>query len=137
MSQHQIVITVPIPKTDQNSQTTRIIEAGRRKKDVKKAQLACQRFFGTIESDECNNLELPWDSAIIHVKWFHPTRKLRDIWNIVGSLKGTVDGIVRSGILTDDDKLQPPTVERLVDKENPRVELYLTKGQRRFQGVIR
>ena len=138
MSHLQIIITVPIPQTDQNRKTTSwAIDAGRRKRDVKKAQQAVDTYFGNMGVEERNNLKLPWDSAVIHVKWFHPTKKHKDIWNIVGSLKGTVDGIVRSGILVDDDKLQPPTVERLTDKDSPRVELYFTKGQRKFQGVIR
>lgn len=128
----RIIITVPIPKTDQNKKTHYRVAAARRKKDVEAAKLAVDSFLATLGVEEQVALQLPWSSADIHVKWYHPTKRFRDIWNIVGALKGTVDGIVRSGILIDDDLIQPPTIERLKDKMDPRVELYLTKGVRKF-----
>jgi hypothetical protein len=44
-----------------------------------------------------------------------------DPWNIVGRLKGTLDGIVDSGILSDDKNIDPPKIHRMTDKKNQRV----------------
>jgi len=124
MSENVLIITVPIPKHNVNKvQRTAKIGSFHKKKDVENAKASAQKAMSELQC----NYGLPWANATIHVRWFHPTKNLRDRWNCVACLKGTVDGIVRQGVLVDDDLIQPPTVERLVDKNNPRVELYIVE----------
>ena len=133
-----ITITVPIPKVDVNKRSANPLHAsGKRKADVNAAKRAVNKVMDELSPEDIDELELPWPCAKIHVRWFHPTKNLKDMWNMVGNLKGTLDGIVRAGILVDDDLVQPPTIDRLVDKDNPRVELDLTPDRaKRFGGLL-
>lgn len=119
-----IKIVIPIPKESQNKRRgTAMAGSFARKKDRERAKRSAQSALSALQY----NYGTPWPNARIHVRWFHKTRNFRDKWNIVGCLKGTLDGIVDAGILIDDDQVQPPTVECLVDKDDPRVELYLER----------
>lgn len=72
-----------------------------------------------------------WPSASILVRWYGATAHcLRlDADNIIGSLKGAVDGLADAGLIADDRGVTwlPPV--RAVDKANPRVELVVTKTE--------
>ncbi len=71
----------------------------------------------------------PWGKAIVTPVYFHARGGRRDDDNFVGSLKAAYDGIVDAGLLLDDDSehmtKMPP--EFRVDKENPRVEITVTR----------
>lgn len=120
----QITISVPIPKSDQNKMMHHRAKALARQEDWKNAKEAAE--VAVRDLGNWKEYKFPWKSAEMHVRWYHPTRRHRDSWNIVGCLKGTLDGIVRAGILVDDNEVQPPTVERLTDNNNPRVEIVLS-----------
>jgi Holliday junction resolvase RusA-like endonuclease len=124
---NSITITVPIPKSDQNKSMHHRQKSQARQSDWKKSKESSQ--IAVNELYDWESYGFPWVTADIHVRWYHPTTRLKDTWNIVGCLKGTLDGIVRSGVLADDNEVQPPTIERLTDRENPRVELTLTKEE--------
>jgi Holliday junction resolvase RusA-like endonuclease len=64
-----------------------------------------------------------WTSAKIHACFYHKTRARRDKANLVGSLKAAIDGIQDAGIVVDDFVLAAPTVDDLIDKDSPRVEI--------------
>ncbi len=134
---HSISITVPIPKSNENRRKSNaILTSVARKKDVKDSIRACNKAMEDM-GETINELNLPWTNANVKVLWYHRTRRFRDMWNMVGSLKGTLDGIVRSGILADDDLVQPPLIFRKVDKDYPRVVLVLTPiEERKYRGVI-
>lgn len=70
-----------------------------------------------------------WQKATIKATFYHKTYRRRDDVNHLAMLKAAYDGIVQSGLLFDDDSTHlvtlPPTF--LVDRENPRVELLVTK----------
>ena len=72
-----------------------------------------------------------WPAASILVRWYGATAHcLRlDADNIIGSLKGAVDGLADAGLIADDRGVTwlPPV--RAVDKANPRVELIVTKTE--------
>lgn len=120
----KIAITVPIPKTDQNQghQHWRTA-ANARRADRDLAELKAK----AAKSKTPYSTTFPWANASIVVRWFHKTKSFRDMWNMVGSLKGTIDGFVRAGLLVDDDLLQPPRIERYKDATNPRVEIELER----------
>ncbi len=71
----------------------------------------------------------PWQKAVVTPVFFHARKGRRDDDNFVGSLKAVYDGIVDAGLLPDDDSehmtKMPPKF--LVDKENPRVEITVTR----------
>lgn len=121
---YKITVVVPIPKTDQNQGHKHWRSASSsRKKDREAAQKAS--MIAVEELGDYEAYEFPWARARVLVTWYHPRKQFRDMWNMVGCLKGTLDGIVRSGILEDDDLIQPPAIRRRVDKEDPRVEITL------------
>ena len=121
---NSITITVPIPKNNPNNQFS-----GWRAKSVHKKQ---DREVATIEAqcavaelDDWKSYGFPWEHATVSVKWYHPTDNHRDRDNIIASLKHSIDGIKRAGLLVDDNELHWSSPERLTDRENPRVEVTL------------
>jgi Holliday junction resolvase RusA-like endonuclease len=49
---------------------------------------------------------MPWDNVYAHVHFVIPyvkSRRLRDWDNLIASCKGFWDGLVRTGVLTDDN----------------------------------
>ncbi len=71
----------------------------------------------------------PWERALATVTFFWPNRRQRDEDNAVASLKAAYDGIVDSGLIVGDSskylRREMPVFE--VDKENPRVEIVVTR----------
>ena len=64
---------------------------------------------------------------------YYPDRRGRDLLNTLEGIKADIDGIVDSGLIPDDDwtRLNAITIdEPCVDKDNPRIELTLTRTER-------
>lgn len=85
------------------------------------------------EAVEAEGIEsAPWEMVDIRVAFFHSTNRKRDQDNAIGSLKAAYDGIVDSGLVEDDDyehmRRMSPVFS--VDKENPRVELTITRREK-------
>ena len=70
-----------------------------------------------------------FEKANVLAKFYHKTSRRRDDVNHLAMLKAAYDGIVSAGFLPDDDREHLRTIgaEFFVDKENPRVELILTR----------
>lgn len=70
---------------------------------------------------------LPLRHAVSHERYYWPTRRRRDVRNAESSMKSYYDGIVRSGILKDDDidHLTHLPSAFFHDPQNPRVEVTL------------
>lgn len=90
---------------------------------------ALQRHAANVATLAALNCEWPrYRTATVQVHWFGKTAQcLRmDQDNIIGSLKGAIDGIVDGGLLFDDHGLtwKPHVVAK--DAANPRVELVVT-----------
>ena len=82
------------------------------------------------EAVEAQEIEsAPWEEMGVDASFYHETKRRRDQDNAMASLKAAYDGIVDSGLISDDDsehmKRTPPTFE--LDKNNPRVELQLRR----------
>ena len=45
---------------------------------------------------------VPHTGAGLHLVFFLPDRRRRDLDNLIGASKSYIDGLVRSGVLTDD-----------------------------------
>lgn len=72
---------------------------------------------------------IPWALASVAASLFYPCQRRRDQDNAMAMLKPAYDGLVDAGLITDDDyihlKRESPTFS--IDKDNPRVELLVTR----------
>lgn len=73
-------------------------------------------------------LHVPWESASVTYRFFWPDLRPRDIDNYRAMFKGALDGIVRAGLIADDNwkTLRPgenPVSE--LDRAIPRVEIVI------------
>ncbi len=122
--QPSVTITLPIPARSL-SPNARVHWAARSK------ARAQQRGSAHAHARAAMFLPERWPSASILVRWYGKTAQcLRlDADNIIGSLKGAVDGLADAGLIADDRGVTwlPPV--RAVDKANPRVELVVTKTE--------
>lgn len=122
-----LVITIPIPPDlcDPNKRTRSYHARARAIRDA--------RGIGKMASKAAMNEHpagrFPWNSATIDVRWYHPTKRLRDEQNIIATLKATVDGFQDSGLILNDNAVTWGRIERLVDPQNRRVELIVTRGK--------
>ena len=73
---------------------------------------------------------MPWRHVIVEVAIYYATKRRRDEDNAMGSLKSFYDGIVDSGLIADDDKINMTRKMPLLlfDNEFPRVEIVLTRA---------
>lgn len=71
----------------------------------------------------------PWGRVEVASTFHHMTKRRHDDENSMVSIKPAYDGIVDAGLVEDDDsehmRKLPPTF--LIDKEDPRVELTITR----------
>jgi len=122
----EIIITVPIPKLNPNNDFAGwAAKSAQKKQDREIAIVEAQ--VAVAELEDWKLFGFPWVSAIVGIHWFHPTENHRDPDNIIASLKPTIDGIKRAGLLVDDNELTWCSPVRLTDKSNPRVEIVLEK----------
>jgi len=68
-----------------------------------------------------------WQSATILAQFYHAQARRRDDDNLIASLKSARDGLVDAGLLADDVGLTTLPIRRGIDRNNPRVELTITK----------
>lgn len=69
-----------------------------------------------------------WPAATTQATFYFKHKRRRDKDNFNAMLKSAWDGMVDAGLLKDDDQLtHKPTVFE-TDKDNPRVEITITKG---------
>jgi Holliday junction resolvase RusA-like endonuclease len=80
-----------------------------------------------VESERVETI--PWKVISVKATFFFKTDRRRDQDNAVGSIKAAYDGIVDSGLVSDDDyeSMKRGMPEFFVDKANPRVMLEITR----------
>jgi Holliday junction resolvase RusA-like endonuclease len=69
---------------------------------------------------------LPWHEVELQATYYHNCKRRRDPDNLVALLKYPIDGLVAGGLLVDDDQITLKPVIRLIDKDNPRLEMTVT-----------
>ena len=71
----------------------------------------------------------PWPHIEVQVTFYHPTKRRRDTDNAIASIKSAYDGIVDSGLVSDDTPEYMTRCEPKIefDSEFPRVEFVLTR----------
>tara|TARA_R110000824_G_scaffold217897_2_gene404354 strand:+ start:6095 stop:6511 length:417 start_codon:yes stop_codon:yes gene_type:complete len=77
-------------------------------------------------SEEINKRELPWHEIELQAVYYHHCNRRRDPDNLIALLKYPIDGLVLGGLLVDDDQITLKPVIRLIDKDNPRLEMTIT-----------
>ncbi len=72
-----------------------------------------------------------WEKATTQATFYFATNRTRDIRNFDAMLKPYEDGIVAAGLILDDNHevLTPLPTKMLIDKEYPRVEITITRGE--------
>jgi len=68
-----------------------------------------------------------WTHATTQVTFYHARKARRDPDNLLASLKPIFDGLVDAGLLADDEYLTHLPVVKLIDSDNPRVVLTITR----------
>ena len=124
-----LLIVLPLPAKVLQPNCTIATMGGR----FKKAK-AIKRYriitFNAILDEQVE--DMPWGRVTVTAEFFHSTKRRRDQDNAMGSLKAAYDGIVDSGLVTDDDYEHMgrgvPTFSH--DKLYPRVELTITKEEK-------
>jgi Holliday junction resolvase RusA-like endonuclease len=69
-----------------------------------------------------------WDGAIVEAHFFFRTAHKHDSDNLNASLKSARDGLADAGLVKDDNTIRNAESVVSVDKKDPRVELWITKG---------
>ena len=71
--------------------------------------------------------DLPWHEVELQATYYHSCKRRRDPDNLGALLKYPIDGRVLGGLLIDDDMITLKPVNRLIDKDNPRLELQISR----------
>jgi hypothetical protein len=82
------------------------------------------------ESVEAECIETaPWEKVSVAATFYYATNRKRDEDNAMGSLKPAYDGIVDSGLVTNDDyeHMHRDTPHFVIGSEHPRVQLIITR----------
>ena len=77
---------------------------------------------------EAAGKQLLWTSATAQATFFHTTKRNRDKDNALASLKPAFDGFADAGVVFNDSGFTHLPVKFETDRENPRVEIRITKG---------
>ena len=122
----ELTIILPLPKKVLSPNSPTYTIGGRY------AKAAATKKYRRIakEAVEVEQIDTaPWVKVLVEVTFFHETNRKRDTDNAMGSLKAVYDGIVDSGLVSDDDRehMQRREPEFLIDKKSPRVELTITR----------
>ena len=93
-------------------------------KAVKKATAAGVQITFSLDGEP---EDLPWHEVVLQATYYHKCKRKRDPDNLVALLKYPIDGLVLGGLLIDDDMITLKPVNRLIDKDNPRLELQISR----------
>ena len=97
------------------------------------ARAAAAKKYKRITSEiaDAQQIDGAWQQATVRADFYHKQKRRRDDVNHLAMLKPAYDGLVESGVLADDDSRHLTTLPATfgVDRENPRVELHLTRLQ--------
>lgn len=72
---------------------------------------------------------MPWNKLEVRADYYHVTKRIRDDDNAIGALKAAYDGIVDSGLVSNDDRehMKRRLPDFHIDKQFPRVVLTVTR----------
>lgn len=121
MSTVKVVSKIPSAALSPNSRSHWRVKH-KASQSIKKSTAASVRI--AISMDQVEGL--PWHEVTLQATYYHSCKRRRDPDNLVALLKYPIDGLVLGGLLIDDDMITLKPVQRLIDKENPRLELVVS-----------
>lgn len=121
-----ITITLPLPHKNlsPNARCHWAAKAKAAKMARYDAKRATLRAIALLDLD---GLPL-WKSATVQATFYKRTSHVTDSDNALASLKNAFDGLADAGLIANDRGLTHLPVKFAVDKNDPRVELTVTKG---------
>jgi Holliday junction resolvase RusA-like endonuclease len=128
-----ITITLPLPPKELSPNYTvgsrgqRMGKAAKTKKYRKFASEETQIATGAFDS----RAAWYWPAADVQCTFYHKDARRRDKDNALASMKAAFDGIADAGLVSDDSALTYLPVVMLKSKENPRVEVTITRKEKK------
>lgn len=126
MTPEAAIIILPLPPRVLSPNVAQATLRGRFAKAA--ATKRYRKIAREATEEECIE-SAPWGRVEVASTFYHKTQRRHDDENSMVSIKPAYDGIVDTGLVPDDDSKHmrklPPTF--LIDKENPRVELTITR----------
>jgi len=118
-----IHIVCDIPKKCLNPNTPcHYLTKSKAKKEAKNTV-----FF--LAKHEVGNKPPRWEYATITIRGFYKDRRRHDADNLLASLKSHIDGLVKAGVLLDDNKVTYVIRPALCNKIDPHVDILVEKGE--------
>lgn len=117
---NQITIVLPLP--DKCLSPNARVHWAKKAKAAKKYRV--ESHFAVMLSKGAG---LNWTQAKYTARFYFKDARRRDADNAIASLKSAIDGVADAGLVVNDSGLWPERPEFHVDKENPRVEITITK----------
>jgi Holliday junction resolvase RusA-like endonuclease len=120
----KLIVTLPLPPKalSPNGRCHWAVKAratSNARGDAKIATLSVLRDAGEV---------CAWDAATVEPHYFHKVNRRRDGDNATACCKAYFDGLADANLVKNDSQLRhlPPVFH--IDKADPRVELWITKG---------
>jgi Holliday junction resolvase RusA-like endonuclease len=127
----KLTITLPLPPKELSPNYTvgsrgqRLGKAAKTKKYRKHACEETQIATGAFS----NRAAWYWPAAEVQCTFYYKDTRRRDKDNALASMKAAFDGIADAGLVGDDSALTYLPVKMLKSKENPRVEIEITRKE--------
>jgi Holliday junction resolvase RusA-like endonuclease len=121
----KISITLPLPHKSLSPNYT-VGSRGARLGKAAKTK-AYRNAAATLARSEMTGSKFP--AAEVQCTFYYPTARRRDKDNALASMKAAFDGIADAGVVSDDSALTYLPVVMLKSKENPRVEIEITRKE--------
>lgn len=125
-----IRITLPLPPKELSPNYT-VGSIGQRMAKATKTKncRTLARKLTLIEMSDNHINDDEWPAAEVACTFYHKDTRRRDKDNALASLKAAFDGIADAGLVGDDSALTYLPVKMLKSKENPRVEIEITRKE--------
>ena len=125
---HQLTLTLDLPP---QACRPNYRKGARWKSNQERAVARDESKVRTLSAMNEAKLYVPpkWKRARGQAVWYFKKRGRRDPTNLNATLKWTLDGFVQAGLLADDDHFHWDDPVVLIDKERPRLEITITKGE--------
>lgn len=121
----KLTITLPLPPKELSPNYTVGSIGQRMAKATKTKQY--RKHAASLTAEEASGE--PWPAAYVECFFYHKDTRRRDKDNALASLKAAFDGIADAGLVGDDSALTYLPVKMLKSKENPRVEIEITRKE--------
>jgi Holliday junction resolvase RusA-like endonuclease len=125
----KISITLPLPHKSLSPNYTvgsRGARLGKAAQTKKYRQAACTEVCYDIAAGLVSR---GWKAAEVQCTFYYKDVRRRDKDNALASMKAAFDGIADAGLVSDDSALTYLPVIMLKSKENPRVEIEITRKE--------